>query len=183
MNFEASTCWRSLYDIFRNLGGFDIKNKFTVPFYRTEGKTLAKCKLQWLSWVNGQSTSLFGASFTDFHILDTQAGDRQVGRKAQLSNITAAKTYVWDMIPHTRLSKAEKLQSSRYHTVMSGTQGYAEDAIGSNGRHSAHEWWPRYITRNRSCTSSRKEHDWAEPDTRWRGGWRNHDRHNIRLQS
>jgi T-complex protein 1 subunit gamma len=25
---------------------------------------------------------------------DTQAGDRQVGRKAQLSNITAAKTYV-----------------------------------------------------------------------------------------
>lgn len=26
-------------------------------------------------------------------VLDTQAGDRQVGRKAQLSNITAAKTY------------------------------------------------------------------------------------------
>ena len=25
---------------------------------------------------------------------DTQNGDRQVGRKAQLSNITAAKTYV-----------------------------------------------------------------------------------------
>jgi hypothetical protein len=26
-------------------------------------------------------------------ILDTQSGDRQVGRKAQISNITAAKTY------------------------------------------------------------------------------------------
>ena len=31
--------------------------------------------------------------------IDTQSGDRQVGRKAQLSNITAAKTYVTLYLP------------------------------------------------------------------------------------
>jgi hypothetical protein len=32
---------------------------------------------------------------------DTNAGDRQVGRRAQLSNITAAKTYATTMIHFT----------------------------------------------------------------------------------
>ncbi|KAA6410222.1 MAG: t-complex gamma subunit (Cct3) [Lasallia pustulata] len=46
-------------------------------------------------------------------VMNTQSGDRQVGRKAQLSNITAAKT--------------------RYHKIMSRTQGDAQDAVGSYG--------------------------------------------------
>lgn len=33
---------------------------------------------------------------TDNKPADTQSGDRQTGRKAQLSNITAAKTYVYE---------------------------------------------------------------------------------------
>lgn len=33
-------------------------------------------------------------TFADFSFADTNSGDRQVGRKAQMSNIAAAKTYV-----------------------------------------------------------------------------------------
>ena len=45
------------------------------------------------------------------------------------------------------------LQCRGYHPIMSGSQGYAEDAARPHGRHCPHERWPRYFARDRGRPS------------------------------
>lgn len=73
--------------------------------------------------------------------LDTNAGDRQVGRKAQLSNIAAAKTYVGNLSPLVPsfavllllTDQPLHMQCRGYYSIMLGPQGHVEDAAGSHG--------------------------------------------------
>lgn len=65
--------------------------------------------------------------------LDTTP-ERQTGRKAQISNITAAKVCV---SVHLRRSTTEcYIDGCRRDKNMSRTQGYAQNDFGSDGRYS-----------------------------------------------
>jgi hypothetical protein len=59
-------------------------------------------------------------------LTDTGQGDRQVGRKAQISNITAAKTYA--PIPLLHVGHIDLGQCIRHHSIMPGTKSHVENA-------------------------------------------------------
>lgn len=105
--------------------------------------------------------------------IDTGSGERQVGRKAQISNITAAKTWVTVFIlAHEQYWQTFK--SRRYHSIMSRAQSDVEDVARPYGRNRSHQRWSCHTSRDWSRTSCSKEYDRTEQNARWRSRrWHN----------
>jgi len=73
-----------------------VSNLIPQAFWRDFYDAGTSCGYEYVPTIQRAQTASYGAEYTfydtDKTLADTQSGDRQTGRKAQLSNITAAKT-------------------------------------------------------------------------------------------